>query len=68
MATALLLKNPSESYSYDVLEVSHVKGGFIFHSYNPKDDLTVRVICIKVEEAKELVAYLNYQIEKNYGK
>ena len=68
MATSLLLKNSGESLIDDVLEVIPKKDRIIFYSYSHKDDLIARVIELKLEEVIELVAYLNYQIEKNYGK
>ena len=66
MAIALLLKNVEELKSNDVMEINfHNNGYFDFIAYDPLDDFGCRSVCITIEDAKQVVEYLQKHIIEN---
>ena len=65
MAIALLLKNSGEPFADDVIEINSCNGNFSFVAYDPQDEWGCRKISINLEDAKELVSFLQKHIKEN---
>lgn len=64
MAIALLLRNIDEVQSDDVMEILYYKNGYFdFSAYDPFEDFGSKSICISIEDAKQVVEYLQKHIE-----